>query len=43
MSAHTVTSDRHAGHLHIAVITGSTRPGRQSDTVARWALEIAAA
>lgn len=28
--------------LKVAIITGSTRPGRKSDTVARWVQEIAA-
>jgi NAD(P)H-dependent FMN reductase len=27
--------------LRIAVITGSTRPGRKADTVARWVLDLA--
>lgn len=28
--------------LSVAIIVGSTRPGRKADTVARWVHEIAA-
>jgi NAD(P)H-dependent FMN reductase len=27
--------------LKVGIITGSTRPGRQSEAVARWVLELA--
>jgi NAD(P)H-dependent FMN reductase len=31
-----------AAPLRVAIVTGSTRPGRRSDTVARWVYDLAA-
>ncbi len=30
-----------SAELHIGIVTGSTRPGRVNESVARWALEVA--
>lgn len=35
------TLERQADALDVAVVTGSTRPGRQAETVARWVLDRA--
>ncbi len=37
----TVEQTEHAGALKVAIIVGSTRPGRKADAVARWVFDIA--
>lgn len=42
MESNDQDSNRQAA-LSVAIIVGSTRPGRKADTIARWVLDIAAA
>lgn len=39
---HTTTAETTTARLKVAIIVGSTRPGRKADTIARWVYDIAA-